>query len=68
MLALVPSFGAKLQDHREFTKAKVENRLNRKTDREDFMSYVRLTYMAQSHIGPCNYLLTLDRSFVRTPH
>ncbi|KAH8671738.1 putative benzoate 4-monooxygenase cytochrome P450 [Xylariales sp. PMI_506] len=40
LLTLVPSFGAKLQHHREFTKAKVEDRLARKTDRKDFMTYI----------------------------
>lgn len=38
---VMPSFEAKRNAHLTFTKAKVEKRLDQKTDRKDFMTYVR---------------------------
>lgn len=35
----MPSFSAKRAAHLEFTRAKIEKRLDRKTDRKDFTSY-----------------------------
>ncbi|KAL8992647.1 MAG: hypothetical protein Q9169_006936 [Polycauliona sp. 2 TL-2023] len=37
---VMPSLTARKEAHREFTKAKVEKRLDLKTDRKDFMAYV----------------------------
>ncbi|KAL8729121.1 MAG: hypothetical protein Q9166_004952 [cf. Caloplaca sp. 2 TL-2023] len=36
---VVPSFEAKRIDHLEFTKAKIEKRLDMRTNRSDFMTY-----------------------------
>lgn len=35
----MPSFGAKRAAHLKFTESKTEQRLNRETDRKDFMTY-----------------------------
>ncbi|KAL8855931.1 MAG: hypothetical protein Q9178_007445 [Gyalolechia marmorata] len=37
---VMPSFEAKRVEHLEFTRAKTEQRLEQKTDRKDFMTYV----------------------------
>ena len=38
-----PSLAARRVAHLAFTKAKIEKRLQRKTDRKDFMTYVSLS-------------------------
>lgn len=38
-----PSLAARRVTHLAFTKAKIEKRLQRKTDRKDFMTYVSLS-------------------------
>ena len=35
----IPSIGAKRAAYLEFTRTKIESRLDRKTDRKDFMTY-----------------------------
>jgi hypothetical protein len=37
---LKPSFAAKRIAHLEFTRKKIDKRLNRETDRKDFLQYV----------------------------
>lgn len=37
---LIPSVSAKQAAHTSFTKDKIMERLNRKTDRKDFLTYV----------------------------
>lgn len=42
LLKVMPSLTAKRNAHFLFTKEKIENRLQKKTDRKDFLSYVNL--------------------------
>jgi hypothetical protein len=37
---LIPSIAAKRRAHLQFTEEKIDERLNRKTDRKDFLQYV----------------------------
>ena len=39
-MSIIPSMAEKRKSHLAFTKQKTENRLDRDTDRKDFMTYV----------------------------
>lgn len=41
LMRLKPSFTAKRRAHMQFTKQKVDERLNRNTERKDFLQYVK---------------------------
>jgi hypothetical protein len=42
---VVPSAAARRKAHLKFTKDKIEERLNRDTDRKDLMTYARFPYV-----------------------
>lgn len=53
--AMVPSFTARRVAHLDFTKARVEKRLEMKTDRKDIMSNASLVaphYLPGSNVAP----------------
>lgn len=42
LIKVVPSLSAKEKEHFRFTKEKIENHLQNRTESKDFLSYVRL--------------------------
>ena len=52
MEIIVPSFTAKRVEYLEFTRAKIEKRLDLKTDRKDFMTYASFRFIYISDIAP----------------
>ena len=51
LLFVIPSLSAKRASHLAFVEAKTQKRLDRKTDRNDFMTYA--SFSASNVLGLC---------------